>query len=578
MVNEYDVLFQLGILVGFSGLLAYIFKKIHVSSITGYIISGIILGPLIGIINPQSGFISFMAKLGILLIVFEIGASMKIKFLRMEVLRASSILIVELIVVVLLSYLAGLIINLSWANTVILALIAINTSTVMSFKLMEETGVNKKYPSETRTLFSVATLEDLLAIISLAILPTLLITREILLYDLFKAVLYIIIIIVAMIGFGLIITKQFIDKLYISSEELILLIGLAIVMIFSWLGETIGLSDVLGAFIGGLIFAETKIGDEFIVKGKWMRDLFAFMFFSSIGLTFPVNINLELVMIGALISIIIVFIKFIAFSFAFWSSGTTLENAINFGFYMIAISEFSVIISNRGIALGVISNEMLVVSVIVMSISSLISSILVTYNSSITPRIISIIPRSFIQTLEQIFNVLKFMSTDTRNQFRNMRKMLTNLIIYLSLIFTISTLTTSALSYLIITSIPNLSLNILIYLIIAIFIAFIMSILSLLRKDIKNIIEEIFNELHIKTTQPLKILANMIYIIMILVIILFILTQMLFMVLKVFENILPISETIFRVYAVLTIILIVALLYKYVKNFVNIFQDIIKGA
>ncbi|MGB9729693.1 MAG: cation:proton antiporter [Thermoprotei archaeon] len=343
-MDTYSVLFQLGILVGVSGLFAYFLKKIRVSSVIGYIIGGIVLGPLTGIINPKSDFISFMAELGILLIVFEIGVSMKVRFLRKEILSVSSILIVELIVVILLSYLAGLMINLSWANTVVLALIAINTSTVMSFKLMEETGVNKKYPTEVRTLLGVATLEDLLAIISLSILPTLLATREIIFYDLFKIILHIIIIMIAMIGFGLIFIKQFIDKLYISSEELVLLIGLAVVMVFSWLGIEIGLSDTLGAFIGGLIFAETKIGEEFIVKGKWMRDLFAFMFFSSIGLTFPVNINLELVMIGALISIIIVFIKFIAFSFAFWSSGTTLENAINFGFYMITISEFSVII------------------------------------------------------------------------------------------------------------------------------------------------------------------------------------------------------------------------------------------
>ncbi|MEM3832083.1 MAG: cation:proton antiporter [Thermoprotei archaeon] len=574
-----SILFQLGILVGFSGLFAYILKKIRMPSIIGYIVGGIILGPLTGIINPKSDFISFMAELGIILIIFEIGVSIKVKFLRREVLSVSSILITELIVVILLSYLAGLIINLSWANTVILALIAINTSTAMSFKIMEETGISKKYPNEVRTLLGVATLEDLLAIISLAILPALLSTHEILIYDLFKIILRVIIVMIAVIGLGLIFVKQFIDKLYIFSEELVLLIGLATAMIFSWLGAELELSDTLGAFIGGLIFAETKIGEEFITKGKWMRDLFAFMFFSSIGLMFPVNVNLELVIIGVLISIIIVFIKFIAFSFAFWSNGiTTLENAINFGFYMITISEFSVIISNKGVALGIIGNEMLVVSIIVMIISSLISSILTAYSSTITPKLISIIPKAFVQNLEYIFNILRRTSASSKYQSKNVRKIITDLIIYASLIFIASTLTISALSYLITLSISSFLLYLTIYLVIAGFLTFMISALSLLRKDIENIMTEIFNELHIKITRSLsRTLINMIYTIIVLIIILFILTQIYFMVLKVFESILSIS-IVFRAYAALTIVLIVIMLYRYVKKFIITFQNIIKGA
>ncbi len=181
MVTGYNILFQLGILVGFSGLLAYFFKSIRMPSITGYIVGGIILGPFTRIIDPNSDFISIMAKLGILLITFEIGVSMKIDFLRRSALKASSILIVELIVVIILAYLAGLLINLSWADFVVLALIAVNTSTAMSFKLMEETGLSKRYTNEVKTLFGVATLEDLVAIISLAALPTLLISHRIVL-------------------------------------------------------------------------------------------------------------------------------------------------------------------------------------------------------------------------------------------------------------------------------------------------------------------------------------------------------------------------------------------------------------
>ncbi len=578
MVTGYNILFQLGILVGFSGLLAYFFKSIRMPSITGYIVGGIILGPLTRIIDPNSDFISIMAKLGILLITFEIGVSMKIDFLRRSALKASSILIVELIVVIILAYLAGLLINLSWADFVVLALIAVNTSTAMSFKLMEETGLSKRYTNEVKTLFGVATLEDLVAIISLAALPTLLISHRIVLIDVFQIILRITVIIIAMIGFGLLIIKRAIDKFYMRSEELILLIGLAIVMLFSWLGEQSGLTDVLGAFIGGLIFAETKLGNEFIVRGKWMRDFFIFMFFSSIGLTFPISINPEFVVISVIISIIIVFIKFIAFSFAFWSSGTVLENAIKFGFYMITISEFSVIIANEGVMLGAVSKEMLVASVTVIILSSLFSSILVTYENILTPKLTSMIPQVLRQNLEVMFSAIRRISTHDNLRFSNVRKAFADLIINVSLLFIISTITISALDYFITSDISGFSMNIVIYVIIAVFLAFIIVIMNDLRKDVKNIVVEILNELNVNVTELSKILGNILYTIIILIVVLFILVQTYFTTLKVFEYILPINNIIYRTYAILTIVFMIIILYKYVKKFANAFQRAIKGA
>lgn len=576
-VAEYNILFQLGILVGFSGLLAYFFRKMHMPSVTGYIVGGIILGPLTKIIDPNSDFVTIMAKLGILLITFEIGVSMKIDFLRQDALKVSSILIIELIVVIILSYLAGLIINLSWSDTIILALIAVNTSTSMAFKLMEETGLKKTYSNEIKTLFGVATMEDVVAIVSLTTLPTLLIAHRVMLIDIFQIILRIIIVIIAMIGLGLLIVKRFVDKLYMRGEELVLLIGLAIVMLFSWLGEQFGLTDILGAFIGGLIFAETKIGEEFIVKGKWMRDLFIFMFFSSIGLTFPININAELVIVGVIISIMIVFIKFIAFSFSFWSSGATLENAIKFGFYMITISEFSVIIVDRGVMLGAVSREMLVVSVIVIIFSSLFSSILVTYENVITPRLVMIIPKAVRQNLEEIFNIIQHILAPNNVRFSVARKALGDLIIDISLLFIISTMTVSILGYIVSIGASGFSLNIAIYIIIAVFIAFIIEIANNLRKSVKNIIVEVLNELNADVTKLSKALTDIMYIIIILVVTLFILVQAYFIVLKVFEYILPISDIIFRAYAVLTIVLVVIILYKYVKKFIDVFQHIVKG-
>jgi Kef-type K+ transport system membrane component KefB len=118
-----------------TGLLA---RRAGLSIVAGYVAGGIIVGPILRLVDPSSDILSFLSELGIILIAFEIGLTLRLDFFSRMGTRAAGIVGVEVVIVSLLSYLVGIVLSLKWGDMLILIFIAVNTSTAVTFKMLEE--------------------------------------------------------------------------------------------------------------------------------------------------------------------------------------------------------------------------------------------------------------------------------------------------------------------------------------------------------------------------------------------------------------------------------------------------------
>jgi len=435
-----DFLLQIGLLTGLTVILGYLFRYLKLPLVTAYISIGLILGPLTQLVNPDSTLINFMAEMGILLITFEIGITMRLSFLRSEGLRIGLIVLVELFAIIFLAYLAGLILNLGWLFTIFLILFAVNTSTSMAFKLFEESNLKQEYKErEYKTAIGIATFEDLIAILSIVIFLSIVISNTFSIPFILTELIKLILLFIGLIGLGIVFLKRLLNAIYKYGEELVLLAGIALALLFSWLANYVGLSPVLGAFIGGIVFSESKSAEYFLEKAKWVREIFAFIFFASIGLRFPVNVDLNLVLVGIALSLLIVSMKFIAFSFAIWISGFELEKALKLSLYMLALSEFAVIITALALNYGIVGPEMLVIAVSVMVISSILASILTSRRDKIASLMVNLFPTNIRMNIENYISRAISQSFERSSKaFILIREQIRDLLILVSFFFTIS--------------------------------------------------------------------------------------------------------------------------------------------
>jgi CPA2 family monovalent cation:H+ antiporter-2 len=78
------------------GILA---RRLGFSAVAGYILGGVIVGPILHLVDTQSPLLSFLSELGIILISFEIGLVVKLDFLSRSGLKSGGIVAVEVVIV-----------------------------------------------------------------------------------------------------------------------------------------------------------------------------------------------------------------------------------------------------------------------------------------------------------------------------------------------------------------------------------------------------------------------------------------------------------------------------------------------
>jgi CPA2 family monovalent cation:H+ antiporter-2 len=276
-----------------AAIMLLITYKLKQPMVIGYIVAGMVIGPY----TPPFSLIhdietvNVFAELGIIMLLFVIGTEFPIAKLR-SVGRISIILALpESIGTLLIVSFIAQTIGFSFFDSMFLGLALSITSTVVTVRVLEELGMIKDKSSTL--ILGITIVEDIVAISALGVLQSVAVnpTGEL-------SILQIIIsigIVGAFIGSILILGSKFIpniiDKIGKSNDYALLLIvilGLAFGM--SFMAKALGLSVATGAFLAGVLVAESKSANIARVITIPLRDVFAAIFFISIGALMDVSL------------------------------------------------------------------------------------------------------------------------------------------------------------------------------------------------------------------------------------------------------------------------------------------------
>jgi Kef-type K+ transport system membrane component KefB len=383
------------------GILA---RRLGFSVIAGYILGGVIVGPALHLVNPESTLLTFLSELGVILISFEIGLVVKLDFLSRGGLKSGGIVVVEVIIVSLLTLFFGTVLDFSWGETLVLIFMAMNTSTAITFKMLEERGGND--PGTREIILGVGAFEDIIAIVGLSVFPVLAAAGRPSVGNIFQLLIGILLSVIFMVYLGLRLLKRPLQWAAGKESEIFLALSLAVVLSYAYIGVLSGLSTAFGAFIAGLVVSNLGVQEVVEEKLRSLRDLSSLIFFSSIGASLPVVEDPALITIAIVISLFVVFVKFVGFSISSWVMGIKLEQAFRLGLYMLAISEFGVILARNAFDSGFASEGLYLISVIALAGSAVMSSGLIMFEMTLPDRLASVFPRRLRERLEGMFRVV----------------------------------------------------------------------------------------------------------------------------------------------------------------------------
>ena len=340
--------------------------------IVGYILAGIILGPTgFGLIR-NSEAITLLAELGVLLLLFLIGMEISVRAFVVVIKPAVAVASGQFIAALTITFAFGVLLDWSVEQILLLGFVVAVSSTAVAIKILEDIG-------ELRSKTGQITVGVLVAQ-DIAIVPMLILAEAFgqeqlpgfeiaILIGLSVGMLGLLIWFLSKPGkFKLPLTDQLTGK-----PDLIALAALALCLTAATISAALGLSPVYGAFVAGLILANSTLRAEAIAVTYPIQSILVFIFFLSIGLlidlefifeNWPVVVSFVLVVAAVKSVLNIVLIKL---------SGFDWDIALPAGLAMAQIGEFSFILAAVGLRNGVLDIDAYKLALSIVAVTLMIS-------------------------------------------------------------------------------------------------------------------------------------------------------------------------------------------------------------
>ena len=352
LTPELTFILTLGVAIALALAGGAIATRLRQPPIVGYLAAGVIIGPFTPGFVGDVERISELAELGVVLLLFALG----VEFSLHELARVRSIVIpgalLQVLIVALVGTLAVLALGLPPTAAVVIGAAVSISSTLVVFKVLLERGELDSLHGRVAIGWMIA--QDLVAIIVIAMLPPLAGSDPVgpLVLALVRTALF--------LALAYVVGARLLPWLFgavsrLGSPELFLLTVFATALLTAFVSSAVfGLSLALGAFVAGLLVSESTLSHQAAGAVIPFRDLFAVLFFVSVGMLVdpaalagdvPALVLLAIVAIGA---------KAITSAVAGRLLGMPLRSAILLGATIAQVGEFSFLVAEGALDLGIL--------------------------------------------------------------------------------------------------------------------------------------------------------------------------------------------------------------------------------
>lgn len=384
-----------------AALATILFRQFKQPVVLGYILAGVVIGPH----TPPFSFVAdeknieTMAELGVIFLMFTLGLEFSLRKLQKVGSTAVIAASLEIILMIWAGYEIGQLFGWNQMDSIFLGAILSISSTTIIIKALEGLGMVKE--KFAQLIFGILIIEDILAILMIAILSGFATTGEFAVGEISFIILNLASFMGILLVVGLIVVPRLLNYVAkFKSNEMLLVTVVGLCFGVAFLTVKLGYSVALGAFLIGAIIAEARQISKIETLMFPVRDLFSAVFFVSIGLL--INPLMLAQYIFPIITIVVVVIagKVIACSIGCFISGNDTKTSIRVGMGLAQIGEFSFIIAALGLTLKVTSDFVYPIAVAVSALTTLSTPYLIKHSDSVSNWFDKIAPRPLLRTME----------------------------------------------------------------------------------------------------------------------------------------------------------------------------------
>ena len=352
---ELGLLQDILIIFALSSVVNFLFTKIRVPTIIGYLVTGVITGPyLLGLVNSPLQ-IELMAEIGVVLLMFTIGLEFSINHLLKirKIVFAGGFM--QLILTAGTAMLIAMLYHLNWKGALFVGFLTALSSTAVVLKLMQERSeVTSNYG---RTVLGILIFQDIIVIPMLLFTPLLgekagVADHQHELFVLFLKTVFLVGLVY--VGNRWLMPKVLRVIAHTKNQELFMMSIFVICFSVALLTSKMGISLAFGAFLAGLMISESEYSHNAFGQLLPFKDTFTSFFFVSIGMLLDLGFVAKHPLLVISTVLLVLSVKIIFAGATAFTLGHTLRGTILVGFALCQVGEFSFILAQSGLQYKII--------------------------------------------------------------------------------------------------------------------------------------------------------------------------------------------------------------------------------
>ena len=397
---------DLAIIMILAGIVTLAFFKIRQPLIIGYLFAGMLIGPLsplwapflsegvndigvdgIGILSDIAA-LNVFAEIGVILLLFVIGIEFPFAKIRSIGKVAIGVGTLGLFMTLGLVFYVCTSMGLAFMDSLFLAAALSISSTAIIVKVLEEAGKIKKESSIL--VLGILIVEDVIAVILIASLESIALVGNVSIEGIIAVVVVAGVLIVGTFTVGIRTIPKLVDRVASAeNREILLLAILGVCFGYSLLANVVGLSVAIGAFLAGVLIAESKSAEVSKILSSPIKDMFVAIFFVSVGALMDVRQLENYIFVAIALIVVALSMKFggnLLGNFIFRQErGKSLRSAFTLA---APRGEFSIVIIKVGVDAGVVSAFLFPLIGVITIITAIITPFLVKMGDKVIPKLL----------------------------------------------------------------------------------------------------------------------------------------------------------------------------------------------
>ena len=397
-----NLISDLGLILVTAAIAVLIFRILKQPLVLGYLVAGFLAGNKFGFFPTVKDMnsVTVWAEIGVIFLLFSLGLEFSFKKLMKVGGTASITALTQIISMVALGYFVGQMMDWGKMNSLFLGVILSISSTTIILKTFDELGV--KTQKFAGNVIGALIVQDILAILMMVLLSTVAVSQQFSGGELLQSVLKLVFFLTIWFVAGIFFIPTLLKKAkHLLTDEMLLIVSLALCLLMVLFAANVGFSPALGAFIMGSIIAETTQAEHIEHLVKPVKDLFGAVFFVSVGMLIDPEMLMKYGFPVAILTLVVILGQSLSATIGALFSGQPLKQSIQTGMSLSQIGEFSFIIATLGMTLNVTSDFLYPIVVAVSAITTFTTPFMVKFSTPFSVYLEKKLPRRWVKKIER---------------------------------------------------------------------------------------------------------------------------------------------------------------------------------